>query len=82
MNLTTNLQDAHIYIFKQWVIELICRNDRISSLRTDLLPVLAKMQWQSHLRSRERVSERTLSTHPNANVRAASRISSHNYRSR
>ena len=58
VNLTTNLQDAHIYIFKRWVIELLRRNDRIASLRTDLLPVLAKMQWQSQLRTREGISER------------------------
>lgn len=59
INLTTSLQDAHIYIFKKWVIELIKRNEKITSLRTDLLPVLAKMQWQSNLRKREGIDERT-----------------------
>ena len=58
MNLTTTLQDAHIYFFKRWVVDLIRRNKKISSLRTDLLPVLAKMQWQSQLRDREGIAER------------------------
>ena len=60
MNISTTLQDAHVYIFKKWVIDLIARNGKISSLRTDLLPVLAKMQWQSNLRKREGIDERTL----------------------
>jgi translation initiation factor eIF-2B subunit gamma len=59
MNLMTTLQDAHIYIFKRWVIDFIKKNDKISSLRTDLLPVLAKMQWQSNLRKREGIDPRT-----------------------
>lgn len=58
MNLMTTLQDAHIYIFKRWVIEFIKKNEKISSLRTDLLPVLAKMQWQSNLRKREEIDDR------------------------
>jgi hypothetical protein len=58
VSITTNLQDAHIYIFKRWVIDFITRNQKLSSLRSDLLPVLAKMQWQSILRKREGVDER------------------------
>jgi translation initiation factor eIF-2B subunit gamma len=54
----TTLQDAHIYIFKRWVIEFIKKNKKISSLRTDLLPVLAKMQWQSNLRKQEEINDR------------------------
>jgi len=57
VHLTRNLQDAHIYIFKRWIIDLISRNPKFSSIRTDLLPVLAKMQWQSNLRKREGVDE-------------------------
>jgi translation initiation factor eIF-2B subunit gamma len=57
MNVTTTLQDAHIYIFKRWVLDLIVKNEKISSLRTDLLPVLAKMQWQSNLRKRQGIDE-------------------------
>ena len=57
ISITTNLQDAHIYVFKRWVIDFIARNKKLSSLRSDLLPVLAKMQWQSNLRKREGVDE-------------------------
>jgi translation initiation factor eIF-2B subunit gamma len=57
MNVTTTLQDAHIYIFKKWIINLISKNKKIASLRTDLLPILAKMQWQSNLRKREGIDD-------------------------
>jgi hypothetical protein len=57
VNIATTLQDAHIYIFKRWVIDLIVKNEKISSLRSDLLPLLAKMQWQSNLRKREGIDE-------------------------
>lgn len=57
MTVTTALQDAHVYIFKRWVIDLITKNEKIASLRTDLLPALAKMQWQSNLRKREGIDE-------------------------
>jgi hypothetical protein len=56
-NVSTILHDAHIYIFKKWVLDLICKNGKISSLRNDLLPLLAKMQWQSNLRKREGIDE-------------------------
>ena len=59
MSLTTNLKDAHIYIFKRWIVDFISRNQKFSSIRTDLLPVLAKMQWQSNLRKREGIDEST-----------------------
>jgi translation initiation factor eIF-2B subunit gamma len=58
MNVSTTLQDAHIYIFKRWVIDLISKNEKISSLRTDLLPILSKMQWQSNLRKQQGINER------------------------
>jgi translation initiation factor eIF-2B subunit gamma len=64
MNLSMSLQDSHIYIFKRWVVDFIRRNEKISSLRTDLIPVLAKMQWQSNLRKREGIEERTLPNPP------------------
>ena len=60
MNITTTLQDAHIYIFKRWIINIISQNKKIASLRTDLLPLLAKMQWQSNLRKREGINDCTL----------------------
>jgi translation initiation factor eIF-2B subunit gamma len=62
MNVTTTLQDAHIYIFKKWIIHLISQNKKIASLRTDLLPVLAKIQWQSNLRNREGINDCTPTT--------------------
>lgn len=59
MHLSSTLQDAHIYIFKRWVIDILSREPKISSLRTDLLPVLSKMQWQSNLRKQLQVQNCT-----------------------
>jgi translation initiation factor eIF-2B subunit gamma len=77
-NLSTSLEDAHIYIFKKWVIDLITKNTRISSIRSDLLPLLAKMQWQSNLCKRAGIDQRTpflfhennvvLSEHPRQDI--------------
>jgi translation initiation factor eIF-2B subunit gamma len=49
MSLTTKLQHAHIYLFKHWIIGLIAENPKISSIKSDLVPLLAKLQWQSAL---------------------------------
>ena len=59
MHLSSTLQDAHIYIFKRWVIDILSREPKISSIRTDLLPALAKMQWQSNLRKQLQVDNCT-----------------------
>ena len=59
MNITTTLQDAHIYIFKHWIIDLISDNEQISSIKSDLIPLLAKMQWQSILLRKLVVPNRT-----------------------
>ncbi|KAI9145379.1 nucleotide-diphospho-sugar transferase [Paraphysoderma sedebokerense] len=45
LNVYTNLQDAHLYIFKKWVIDLIAQKKQLSSIRSELLPFLIKCQY-------------------------------------
>ena len=59
INFKASLQDAHIYLFKHWIINLITNNKKISSIKTDLIPLLAKMQWQSILLKTLNVPNRT-----------------------
>ncbi|KAG5440227.1 hypothetical protein PCANB_001797 [Pneumocystis canis] len=55
--ITTTLRDAHLYIFKKWVLDLIIQNERISSIQEDLIPLLVKCQYQSLLLERYNIKE-------------------------
>ncbi|KAI8982067.1 nucleotide-diphospho-sugar transferase [Mycotypha africana] len=55
----TNLQDAHLYIFKRWVIDMIADKDKITSISKDLIPMLVKCQYQRKLVEREEVDKYT-----------------------
>src|SRR5690606_26410880 len=39
-------RDSHIYIFPQWVGKVLLRNEKISSIKEDLIPMWAKSLWQ------------------------------------
>ncbi|KAG2226768.1 hypothetical protein INT45_005733 [Circinella minor] len=51
----TNLNDAHLYIFKRWVIDLVADKENISSISEDLIPMLVKCQYQKKMVERENV---------------------------
>ncbi|KAI8057777.1 nucleotide-diphospho-sugar transferase [Syncephalis plumigaleata] len=57
VRLHANLLDAHVYIFKRWVLDYLADQPRIISLREDLLPALVKMQWKRGRAEREGVLE-------------------------
>lgn len=40
----SQLRDAHLYIFKRWVLDLISERKTIASIKDDLLPLLVKCQ--------------------------------------
>jgi translation initiation factor eIF-2B subunit gamma len=50
----TNLLDAHIYVFKKWVIDYIVSDRNISTIKGELLPVLVKKQFS---KSKNRVKD-------------------------
>jgi len=47
MDLYTNLRDAHLYIFKQWIFDLLLQKKNISSIRGELVPLLVRCQSAS-----------------------------------
>jgi len=49
VKLHINLRDAHLYIFKHWVLDVIKENEKISSIRQDLVPLIVKCQYQRKL---------------------------------
>ncbi|KAI9594461.1 nucleotide-diphospho-sugar transferase, partial [Syncephalis fuscata] len=57
VRLYANLLDAHVYIFKRWVLDYLADQPRITSLREDLLPALVKMQWKRGRAERDGVLE-------------------------
>lgn len=52
LSLTTTLTDLHVYICKRKVLDIIVREEAISRLNTDLLPLLCKSQYQSLVREK------------------------------
>ncbi|KAF8929587.1 nucleotide-diphospho-sugar transferase [Dissophora ornata] len=77
-NISRLLQDAHLYVFKRWVIDLIAEvsNKRtMASIKEHVLPLLVKSQHQRVLADREGVTkavEAALSTHPSTQKLALS----------
>ncbi|RIB22331.1 hypothetical protein C2G38_1005708 [Gigaspora rosea] len=57
IDIHTNLQDAHLYIFKRWVIDLIVQRKAISSVREHLVPLLIKCQYQKKLLDSEGINK-------------------------
>ena len=59
-NISRLLQDAHLYVFKRWVIDLIAEvsNKRtMASIKEHVLPLLVKSQHQRVLADREGVTK-------------------------
>jgi len=48
---TSNLQDAHFYIVKKWLIDYITENNKIFSLKSEFLPYVVKKQFSSFQKS-------------------------------
>eukprot|EP01064_Diplonema_japonicum_P031130 TRINITY_DN5478_c0_g1_i1.p1 TRINITY_DN5478_c0_g1~~TRINITY_DN5478_c0_g1_i1.p1 ORF type:complete len:508 (+),score=68.12 TRINITY_DN5478_c0_g1_i1:74-1525(+) len=46
MKLTTSLIDSHVYVFSNWVFELLKHKKTLTSLKHELLPVLAAQQFR------------------------------------
>ncbi|ORX56896.1 nucleotide-diphospho-sugar transferase [Hesseltinella vesiculosa] len=57
VRLHTNLQDAHLYIFKRWVLDMLADKEYIASISDDLIPMLVKCQYQKKMVDREQVNK-------------------------
>lgn len=57
ITLTTTLSDLHVYVFKRWILDLLIAEPKLSSLQSDLLPLLIKCQYQSLLLERYNIEE-------------------------
>ncbi|TPX65311.1 hypothetical protein SpCBS45565_g05292 [Spizellomyces sp. 'palustris'] len=53
----TSLRDAHVYIFKRWVLDVIAGNKSISSVRKDLLRYLVQCQYSKRAMKAEHIDE-------------------------
>jgi translation initiation factor eIF-2B subunit gamma len=63
IHLYANLRDAHLYIFKRWVLDLIIKNTTISSIKSELVPLLIECQYRKSVRTREEIEKFQIS-HP------------------
>lgn len=59
VNLFGDISDAHLYIFKRWVINYIADNDGLSSLQGEVIPLLVKAQFRDVLGTTEGPYART-----------------------
>ncbi|KAJ3040929.1 Centromere/kinetochore protein zw10 [Rhizophlyctis rosea] len=55
----TNLRSGHVYIFRRWVIDFLCKTKtpNINSIRLDLLPLLVECQYRSAFYKREGIDK-------------------------
>ena len=46
-SIRNDLIDVGVYVMSHWIVELVMKNKRISSIRTDLVPFIVKRQFQN-----------------------------------
>ncbi|KAL7749212.1 Translation initiation factor eIF-2B subunit gamma [Sorochytrium milnesiophthora] len=63
VNVSTALHDAHLYVFRRWVIDLIAAKSDIMNIRNDLLPLLLKCQYAPKLPQCQPVLEAMAGVH-------------------
>ncbi|KAJ1972197.1 Translation initiation factor eIF-2B subunit gamma [Dimargaris xerosporica] len=52
VNLVTSLRDAHIYVCRHWVLDLLAQDKELISFQRDVLPLLVKAQYRASVRDR------------------------------
>ncbi|KFH48384.1 Translation initiation factor subunit gamma-like protein [Hapsidospora chrysogenum ATCC 11550] len=57
VRMLTTHRDAHIYIFPQWVMEFVKRNERMESISEDVVGWWAKAGWQAGLAEKLHIKE-------------------------
>ena len=57
LSVSTQLRDAHLYVFKKWILELIVKNKSLSSIKLDLVPLLLDAQYRGDLQRREGIDK-------------------------
>jgi translation initiation factor eIF-2B subunit gamma len=57
IRMLTTHRDAHIYIFPQWVMEFVKRNERMESISEDVVGWWAKVGWQAGLAEKLHIKE-------------------------
>ena len=57
IHLYSQLKDSHFYIFRKWVADLVIKNKNISSVRSDLIPLLLNFQHRPDILKREGVDK-------------------------
>ncbi|KAI8622142.1 nucleotide-diphospho-sugar transferase [Chytriomyces sp. MP71] len=56
VNIHTKLRDAHLYVFKHWVIDFIAKS-KIQSIKEELIPLLTHFQYSERVLKREGVEK-------------------------
>jgi translation initiation factor eIF-2B subunit gamma len=59
VKLHSRLRDAHLYIFKRWVLELLVKNPHLNSIKYDLVLMLLEAQHRKALAKRDGIEGMT-----------------------
>jgi translation initiation factor eIF-2B subunit gamma len=57
LRVSSQLQDAHLYVFKKWVLELLHKDKSMTNVRADLIPFLLACQHRPDFVEREGVDK-------------------------
>ncbi|XJO71589.1 hypothetical protein BDV3_001075 [Batrachochytrium dendrobatidis] len=57
VHLHSQLRDAHLYIFRKWVLDLVSKNKNLSSIKNDLVPLLLECQHRESVLKREGIDK-------------------------
>eukprot|EP00842_Homolaphlyctis_polyrhiza_P003650 jgi/Hompol1/4286/HPOL_003567-RA len=75
IHLHSQLRDAHLYIFRKWVLELLAKNKSVSSIKNDLVPLLLECQHRESIVRHEGI-DKLLAAHQDPLQRALALSSS------
>ncbi|KAJ3318604.1 hypothetical protein HDU76_000788 [Blyttiomyces sp. JEL0837] len=56
VNIHTKIKDAHVYVFKRWVIDFISKA-KLGSIKDEVLPLLIHCQYSDHVLKREGIDK-------------------------
>ncbi|KAH6561216.1 hypothetical protein BASA62_009993 [Batrachochytrium salamandrivorans] len=57
IHIHSQLRDAHLYIFRRWVIDLVVKDRNISSIKNDLVPLLLEFQHRESIVKKEGIDK-------------------------
>ncbi|KAJ3409732.1 hypothetical protein HDV05_004289 [Chytridiales sp. JEL 0842] len=75
LNIHSKLREAHLYVFKRWVIDLVVKS-KVNSIKSELIPLLIQSQFSDRVLKREGIDKLLASPANGDTFQTARKISS------